>query len=468
MSYLDSFFHSTLFLIVCLLIGAWGFIWHHELVAMSFMIVFCSLILLTSEDISPTTLPFALMTMIPIAITSNVTQDFVKLAWLAVLFVPCFILHFVLFPPKKTMKKGYFFWSMVVYSIALMIGGIGSIALKDYFKINALYYVLMLGVGMLLAYLWYNNSIPTTHKSIDYFARVMSFICLMSVIMWTSEYIKALPSMKDGFYILYRGWKNNIASMSLLTFAFPFYLATKRKFGLPYFLLGVLGFAAIVISSSRGAMIAGIICFPLIVIATIYFLPTKKRIAYCAVIALVIVTAGAFIIKELDYFIEKIEEWLAMGGRGREDLYAEAWKNFLANPIFGAGIGYDNPVLHGIWGHAMDMFWYHSTFFQIVGSMGLVGVVAYLFQMGARLRIMLRKNAFSILAFGSFLAFEGYAMINVGDFEPLPFMLLMTLMMTMCEKQMLLNQKEKIDASYDKMVAHDYQRVMDEMSAKLK
>ncbi|MEG1535530.1 MAG: hypothetical protein RR416_01005 [Clostridia bacterium] len=101
LSYLDSFFHSTLFLVVCLLIGAWGFVWHRELVAMSFMIVFCSLILLTSEDISPTTLPFALMTMIPIAITSNVTQDFVKLAWLAILFVPCFILHFVLFPPKK-------------------------------------------------------------------------------------------------------------------------------------------------------------------------------------------------------------------------------------------------------------------------------------------------------------------------------------------------------------------------------
>ena len=72
---------------------------------------------------------------------------------------------------------------------------------------------------------------------------------------------------------------------------------------------------------------------------------------------------------------------------------------------------------------SMCIYWYHSTLFQILGSLGLVGVIAYGIQAFYRGRALLKvKSRFNLFVFIAIIGFAGYSMVNVGYFIPLPNM----------------------------------------------
>jgi hypothetical protein len=100
-------------------------------------------------------------------------------------------------------------------------------------------------------------------------------------------------------------------------------------------------------------------------------------------------------------------------------MYQYAIEVFLKYPIFGTGLGHDvvyyNP-------QPMAMFWYHSTIFQIIGSLGLVGIIAYTYQMLMRGKTLIEAHSkYNLYLFLSILGFAGYSLVNVGYFIPLPF-----------------------------------------------
>lgn len=405
-----------------------------ELFGLAVLIILMSANLLFCRDITPSFVTFMFTCMVPLGLYGAKFQDFIQLWWLSLFLLPAFVAHLCIYPVKN-IKKGSLFWGIALYAFAILLGGIGVIPVEHYFKLTALYYVVLLGPGMACFYIMFRAYMPDdTDKVKDYFARSMAFIGVMILLMWVSAYLVDYKKGAELNIIFpYRQWKNNLGNYTLLAMPFAFYLSTYKKGGGLYFLLGILEYVALCLSMCRGGMIAGTVVFPfLIVFAFIYAKKPSKRITFGLILTIFIASGITVAILEKDLLLETIKKAIAGGSSGRGKLYEEAIRNFLSNPIFGVGLGHLNDDIYDL--KDMAMFWYHSTFFQVIGSMGLLGLITWLYMTFTRLRVLLKKNDFNIFMFFSILAFEGYSMVNTGDFSPLPFVTMLTFMLTLCDK----------------------------------
>jgi len=427
-------FYSNIYLLLVLFVAIFSFAYKLEPFGVITLAILISANLLFCRDITPSFVTFMFACMIPLGLYGAKFQDYVQYWWVALFLLPAFIGHICLYPVKNV-KKGSLFWGIALYAFAILLGGIGSIPVEHYFKPTALYYVVMLGPGMACFYIMFRAYIPDdTTKVKDYFARSMAMIGVMILLMWVSAYIVDFKNHKElNIVFPYRQWKNNLGNYTLLAMPFAFYLATYKKGGFLYFILGILEYLAICLSMCRGGMLAATAIFPfLIIFSFVYAKKPSKRITFGLVVIVAIAGVAAVSIIEKDLLLETIKKAIAGGSSGRNRLYDEAVRNFLSNPIFGVGLGHLNKDVYDL--KEMAMFWYHSTIFQVIGSMGLLGLVTWLYMTFTRLRVLLRRNAFNIFTFLGILAFEGYSMINTGDFAPLPFVTMLTFMLTLCDK----------------------------------
>ena len=93
------------------------------------------------------------------------------------------------------------------------------------------------------------------------------------------------------------------------------------------------------------------------------------------------------------------------------------------HPFLGVGLGYVG-VNFDI--NTIQFYWFHSTLFQVVASMGIIGAAAYAVYYVARFRIVCRRlsNPFSLFTLVAWLGFEGYSLMDTGTFVPFPTMAL--------------------------------------------
>ena len=136
-------------------------------------------------------------------------------------------------------------------------------------------------------------------------------------------------------------------------------------------------------------------------------------------------------------------------------LYKDALREFANHPIFGVGCGYDGPDYEN---HVEEIvfYWFHSTFFQVVGSMGLVGIVAYGANYIMRAKILFRdiaKDTFVLFTALSLAGFELYSLIDTGTFVPLPTMMIVFVLFAILEK----HHKEQLFVK-DKYMEEEYSR----------
>jgi O-antigen ligase len=102
---------------------------------------------------------------------------------------------------------------------------------------------------------------------------------------------------------------------------------------------------------------------------------------------------------------------------GRGALLKKAWENFLRSPLFGVGMGYGGGI-EGFMGTA----WTHNLPMQILGSMGIVGVLAYGYQLVVRAKLVFAKrDAFHMMMGISYLGIFLISMLQPGEFCPMPY-----------------------------------------------
>jgi len=90
------------------------------------------------------------------------------------------------------------------------------------------------------------------------------------------------------------------------------------------------------------------------------------------------------------------------------------------------------------------MYWYHSTLFQILGSLGIVGVIAYGYQEIVRFLTLVNvKSVFNLYTLLSIGGFAAYSMVNVGYFVPLPFVAIVVHMFIVAERYNKILKKNK-------------------------
>lgn len=368
-----------------------------------------------------------------------------------VLIVACGVVFFVRNFPKK-FKLGKMFFPQVAVSVALLMGGIGAISSENYLRAFPL--VLALGLGVLVIYFLFVNFLKTDDIDVPlHFAKVFAYvglvICaeLLTVIIQSG---KSPSTWTECYWDVGWGNRNMIATFLDFCIVMSLYLCARaKKFGFVYMLVAFVQTLFLLLTMSRGGILFGVIAVIVGVVMCILKGNRKELLicfgAVCAAVVLVCAIfhkqVGALFSGVWERFSEisiRIEDGkLVIEGtswRGGEDgLYEKAIELFKTYPIFGGGVG------HVVVKDSVDianMDWFHSTIFEVMASMGVLGMLCYAFYYVARFGIIFYKgkikNKFPLFVFISWIAFEGQSLVDVGVLEPV-YMIFIALQMAIVE-----------------------------------
>lgn len=426
-TYTDWYLILVCFIVFTAWIGQsaiWGF---------TGLILLTCFVLLTADDILPLTINiFAAVLMIYKASV----EEFLYLWPLLIPLVFC-IVFFAIRNFKRDFHLGKMFFPQLAVTLALLLGGVGIVSSADY--VRAMPTVMFLGFGVLMIYVLFNIYLKKDNKRdiALFFAKVMMYIgivvCLELIIVIVGS--KTAPSeWHTTYWDVGWGNRNNIATYLLFTAPMCLYLSTRYKHSWLYLIIGLFQYACLVMTFSRGGIIFGFVGGVCAAVFSIVKSPNKKRaliswgiVALCALIAY---------LSLMSHVNDMIRSLLARGTgtSGRDILYKEGWALFKQHPFQGVGMGYigtgPSPITE------MNMYLFHSTFFQVLANMGLVGIVCYGWYYAVRCKILFKniKNKFNLFMLVVWIGFEGYSMIDTGTMIPFPNMVLIIIGVLLLEK----------------------------------
>ena len=313
----------------------------------------------------------------------------------------------------------------LVLSVVLMIGGLGVCTAAEYTR--ALPNAIMLGFGGLAIYLLvYCYAGRDERREVGiYFSKMLmwfGFVVLAEMAVW---YIRAdLPPSQWGSVARDFGWgiENNASTILSVSAPMCFYLAVRYRWGGIYALCGLAQYIGIILTYSRGGILMAAVTGPVCAVVALVKAVDKKRMgmAYAVIIAAGVVAIGV-LFDDIAAAIKSLFDQ-GFGPSSRDLLYAEAWKLFCSHPFLGVGLGYNGDHFTI---NTMQFYWFHSTLFQVLANMGVVGVLAYAFYYIARFRTLRKlRNPFNVFMLIAWLGFEGYSMMDTGTFVPFPTMAL--------------------------------------------
>lgn len=332
---------------------------------------------------------------------------------------------------KKRFVMGKMFFPQIAVSIALLIGGVGVVEGANY--LDSLPICLALGLGVLFVYLLYANFTKKDSGIVipEYFAKVMMYIGIVIGIELIIAIVRAdVPFDEWGSAYWNFGWgnRNNVATYFTITAPMALYLTTRKRFPIIYYTIAAFQYVCLIMTFSRGAMAFGavgaLVGIPLSVVKAKDW---KKSLICVGIIFAVLGLICAVFYDKASMIFDGIKSRFFEQddvSSGRFDLYKEAWELFKEYPFLGGGMGHVGE--NGGAKNEMGLYWFHSTLFQIIGCMGLAGVLAYGYYYVTKFYLLIkrRKSIFALFILVIWIGFEGYSMIDTGTMSPYPDMMI--------------------------------------------
>lgn len=346
------------------------------------------------------------------------------------------ILNIIIYKPK--LKFGQFFLGLFVLCIAFVLGGI-NVKTENYtlqILLTSLCVVAFLSIYCLIA--------SSSKVNFDEVARLFTYLGIFLVLQlvvyfWIQEDVFN-AFLNKGTNV---GWgiSNNIALMLLFTFPFTLYLSiiNKNIKVVIYTVITYLQLIAIIITYSRGAIIALLIGIFLLIPFVIW--KAKSKIIFGVSIVLLVVLSILFI---QDFSVKRPEDYQRIvdiiskvnfdNFNGRTPIYEECIEALKEYPIFGKGVlsafeSNDSGVVVYEWGH--------STILQTVRTMGLVGCIAMIIHLVQKYFVLLKRpTIWKIMVVASFGISGLYGLFDVSYYF-INYMIPLILGMAMLESSFL-------------------------------
>ena len=376
------------------------------------MVLLLSLGLLFLRSAEHLTLPFLQLTLLLIFCYDSYAV-FIRYVWLAPVVVAALVVFFV--RRKPPFVRGASFWPLVAVSAVTLLGGVGLICAADYFRGASLGFMVLLGPGLVFSYWVMKHELEGAHSR-ERFLRDMLYwgMTAAAVTLWYVLPLMVRHGGPIGFTV--PQWSNNIATMMMI--ALPTALAEKKRGVVHYGMLALMFVATLAVGSRGGQVFVGIevlvCCFwawrtesdPIRRLwCRTYFLWVLLAAGY----ALYLVVANATAL----HLLSQTQPRFLLLERSLED--------FIRNPLFGTGLGYrGNADIYN--GKEGTINWYHMMIPQIVGGLGLGGILAWGYQLYTRAKLSFavwreREFGFALCYLGLFLMSQ----VNPGEFCPVPY-----------------------------------------------
>lgn len=415
-AFLNSTYISWLYTVLACLTVSFSL----ENYAIPLFILWVLLVLLTDPSFLNVFLPVTLLCGFAIRTASQSTY-LLNHMWLAVPVVAVIAVHFILYGKKQKLR---FLFPHIAVSVALALGGLFFISPENYFKPDALYYVFFLGFGMLFFYVWFRSGVAS-NEYYDVREKLMQSFLLLGVFCTYSILDETLrlflaTGTPFGAYL----WSNDICELMLFCIPAAFYYSKKHY---AFVAVGFVFYGTMALTRSFSAVLAGGI---LLLACLAYLFCYRKKFRALTAVFFALICVGAI----------ALAAWAAVEKGGFHTLFAEeengrialirsAWEGFLSSPIFGVGIGTPSRYVG-----FMSIDWTHNYLFQILGSMGAVGVIAYGYQLYARGRLIFSKrDPFRMAAALSYLGIFLVSMLQPGEFCPMPYEMMAVMIFAVLE-----------------------------------
>lgn len=329
--------------------------------------------------------------------------DFLPCAALVPPLLVALLWHFAVWP--VTLRIGRSGLGLALVSIATLLGGCDVISRKQAMEPLSLYYTLGLGVGMLVLYVLFRSHL-TEKRSYDLHRRFAEIFCALGLCMALAvllAYGKAWLAEGHIGGVLYLSYRNFATSVLLTALPMPFYLSLRHRGHLATAAVLAL---ALALTGSRSALL----------FAGIGILALGPALLECVLHS-------------------RVGEDIQDSNSDRLQFLARAADDFLRHPVFGIGLcsTRNADVFTGVEG---SMVFYHNSLAQVMGSMGLVGIVAYGRLLHDRIALLRQgsRDPFVRILTLSYLGMFLISLCNPGEFCPFPNAALMVMVFAQAEE----------------------------------
>ena len=366
-------------------------------------------------------------------------------------------------------KRGIFFWGIILIDVALIANGIFS----PEWKINTLLFGLMLAAALTIFYMLFVTILSHSTDGIAYACKTLvclgfSVIAQATVIayrldLFNNLFIKSWGVTRLNRHMLSLSWgpATVIGAVVVVAIIASIYLLHNRKFPFLSFITAVFFWLFTVMIDSRSAIIFGTVA---LVVGLLFccFSGRNRRInqLFTVFSILSVLLAIVYVIlrypEEYHAIFEKILEFLRFDVdldstislnsffSARLKIWGEGISDFLSAPVFGNGFVYGFQSTAAASANFFENM-YHNFFVQLLGSMGAFGVFMVLIHFKHVFEVLVRR--FSVDKFILLMApavILGMSMVDNFFFYP-NFMIIYTAFLAAAEITLEKNRQKVLD-----------------------
>lgn len=425
----DAAWSSKYYLPALFILSAAATVTQTSFWGMCLLVLIAVLMLLFCGDLMSVTAPVCFILQISVEYYRDYSQLVPYMMYAIVPFSAALVFNLIYYRSRPVF--GRFTLPYIAVSLALILGGAGTVTAQDYLKPISLYYMLALGPGQLVLYLIFCSRLENarSYDRAERLAQIMYAAGLLFVVVIFTFYAHNFGRFLERGGVLFYKPRNYLTTMLLM--CLPAGCMLVRRSDL--YLIGMaLMYAAMVLSGSRSGLLFGAL---LLILCAVYIYITKPRrryrLLFGAALALGIAAALALVPQLYSTRLDSA----AVGDRTRLEFIRRGIENFLAHPLLGVGIGSTRDLEIFKAYVPGSMVFYHNAIIQIISTMGLLGVLAYGWMLAFRVGTLhrARKSAAAVPFALSYLGLLLMSMTNPGIFCPFPELGLLTLMFALLE-----------------------------------
>ena len=327
--------------------------------------------------------------------------------------------------------------SLLLLSGAFMLNG----ARAEAWEIGNLIYGGLQVVAFLLIYVLFYHGFSES-ESADELGDYFSYLTMLITLLLAAEMVTLFTTVpgviEEGEIIKSKivfGWGicNNAGYYISVLIPMNFYGAYRSKLPIVQFLVATVAFVSAVLTLSRNALLWSALIYSFCLICLMFF-GRKKRFFRYAALALVLCFGVLFVVFQ-EAIMTALTNYALQGtsDSGRYEVWREAWERFLEQPIFGNGF-HAKPLTENVTASFIPSM-AHNTVFQLLFSMGIVGLAAYVLYRARTLMFFMRRPSLLKTMLGASMAvLVGMSLLDNFMFHIQPLFYYSMAMVIVCKK----------------------------------